>query len=156
MSATKTTQLQHKRDTRNTSTSQLQQKKHQCNNSATKITRVWYDCDTNSTIAPRVKKMILITTQVKKYFILFSVHFLFLKRIHNPWFCKIYIKKYAMNENHEKLSTENLNVWIFFLSLAALLKDSQKSNKWCSLKYLFRGAARTPGKIWNGELSSNN
>ena len=84
MSATKTTQLQHKRDTRNTSTSQPQQKRHQCNKSATKITRVWYDCDTNSTIAPRVKKMILITTQVKKSFILFSVHFLFLKRIHNP------------------------------------------------------------------------
>ena len=84
MSATKTTQLQHKRDTRDTSASQPQQKSHQCKKSATQITQVWYDCDMNSTIATRVKKMILITTQVKTSFIVFSVRFLFLKRIHNP------------------------------------------------------------------------
>ena len=43
MSATKMTQLQHKRDTRNTSASQPQQKWHQCNKSAAQITWVRYD-----------------------------------------------------------------------------------------------------------------
>ena len=52
MSATKMTQLQHKRDTRNTSASQPQQKWHQynkkCNTNNTSAVGLWHeqhDCD---------------------------------------------------------------------------------------------------------------
>ena len=119
------TQVQRNYDKKNTTAIQVPQKWHQ---SAT-----W----------ARVKNL-FSQKHKRKHVCFFLIRFLFLKTIHNTWFCKSPWKKYTVDENHEELSTMNLIVQIFFLFFVALLEDSERANKWCLLKIAFQRCNQDP------------
>ena len=127
MSITSATTVQHKCDTSNISAIQLQ---HECNTSATQVTPVLHECDTNNATAKRVKNFEFNNNTREK------IHFIFIERIYNPWFCRFPSKKKKKKHHGWKL-WRAINRKFKYLStyiLTFLAERFRKSQKVVPLK----------------------